>query len=134
LLSFVHDANGFILKNSFIIEIATLQVYASALILSPKNSVIKQQFWDQGPTWIENLPIVEEDWSGSLQALEGHSSFVNVVIFSPDGQLLASASFDNTVRLWDITSKKILQQVDDISPRPNLSFSVDALRLDMGQK
>ncbi|KAK5202643.1 hypothetical protein LTR47_011571 [Exophiala xenobiotica] len=36
-----------------------------------------------------------------LQTLEGHSSWVNSVAFSPDGQQLASGSRDESVRLWD---------------------------------
>lgn len=35
--------------------------------------------------------------------LKGHSSAVYSVQFSPNGQLLASASFDRTIRLWPIT-------------------------------
>jgi WD40 repeat protein/energy-coupling factor transporter ATP-binding protein EcfA2 len=37
-----------------------------------------------------------------LHILEGHTDYVDDVIFSPDGQTIASISRDNTVKLWDL--------------------------------
>jgi WD40 repeat protein len=45
-----------------------------------------------------------------LQYLKSHALSVNSVAFSPDGKTLASASLDNTIILWDVTTRKQIGQ------------------------
>src|SRR5207245_6877219 len=40
--------------------------------------------------------------------LEGHRGWVSSVAFAPDGQTLASASADQTVKLWSVAKGKLL--------------------------
>jgi len=48
----------------------------------------------------------EENYGVAHRALVGHNHFVQDVVISSDGQFALSASWDKTLRLWDISSGK----------------------------
>src|SRR5262249_34129159 len=59
--------------------------------------------------------------------LKGHSEKVTSLTFSPDGKTLASASYDGTIRLWDVArgEAKATLKMPFGFPVEGLAFSPD---------
>jgi WD40 repeat protein len=55
--------------------------------------------------------------------LESHSDSVPSVAFSKDGQLLASGSYDRTIRLWDPAAGALQHTISTDGTIVNLEFS-----------
>ena len=65
--------------------------------------------------------------------LQGHAGVVYSVSFSPDGQILASGSWDMTVRLWDVANGEEQAVLEGHTDRvPSVSFSSDGQILASG--
>jgi len=63
----------------------------------------------------------------------GHAMRVDGLAFSPDGQLLATASADNSIRLWDIRSNRELRTlVGHVTGVKGVAFSPDGRLLASG--
>ncbi|SPQ24569.1 588fc70a-b4d3-47e8-93fb-448cc0a0d845 [Thermothielavioides terrestris] len=67
------------------------------------------------------------------QTLKGHRGFVNSLAFSPDSRLLASASDDNTVRVWVLATGTCRWTLDGHRGRvTSVAFSPDSRQLASG--
>lgn len=104
----------FTLKNRQLADMAPLQVYSSGLMFTPRNSVIRELYNNELSCWSQ-LPKVEESWSANIQTLEGHSGTVTSVAFCSDGRLLASGSYDSTIKLWDPNTGELRQTLKEHS-------------------
>jgi len=58
-----------------------------------------------------------------------HNSSVNAVAFSPDGRKVATASYDNTARLWDVETGKQIQRLEHDGSVYGVAFSPDGKKL-----
>ncbi|KAI9774719.1 MAG: hypothetical protein M1839_001680 [Geoglossum umbratile] len=109
---FLDDARRFVLQNRWIVDTAPLQLYSSAIVFAPEKSIIRNMYKSRIPEWIHELPKVPSTWSPELQKLEGHGGPARAVAPPQDSRLLASASDDGTVRLWDPVTGEELRKLE----------------------
>ncbi|MBD2612756.1 hypothetical protein H6G94_15995 [Nostoc punctiforme FACHB-252] len=104
-----------------------------AVITSLKaGKLLKQIFWTEAITRTEVVGELRRAIYEIRERnrLEGHTNTVYSVSFSPDGRLLASASGDKTIKIWDVTKGKEIRTLTGHSNNVfSVSFSPDSQKL-----
>ena len=89
LSAFIHDTWRFIQRHRKVIAEAPLQIYISALIFSPTESITRRTFADLIPKWITRAPEIEKHWDRRIYSIEWASNSykppVTAAKISPDG-------------------------------------------------
>lgn len=83
---------------------APLQVYISALLFSPTESIIHKQFSAEAPHWARIWPTDVTNWTSCVQKLDGDSKawYETLSVSSCGTWLAAREDGIRMIRIWDI--------------------------------
>ena len=133
--SIIIDLLTFVKKHRATIECGPYQLYMSALLQTPQDSVIRKMYQDELPSWITTTPMVERTWDASLQTFEAHSDEILDLSVSRDGNLIVSGSKDGTVKLCDLRVGALEATLDGHSaPVQSVAFSIASNIVASGSK
>lgn len=93
------------------------------------------QLWQLDTSQSLPIAIGDTDKPRPWRKLKGHQKQIaspNGLVFSPDGQILASASYDDTVRVWDWQDEKAKPEILDHKGIKSVAFSSNSRWLASG--
>jgi len=112
----------------FVTSIATTSTRSDLILSASRDKTV--MVWhlargDDDPT----------EWGRAHRALRGHSHYVEDVVISKDGHFALSASWDGTLRLWDLTygtcPRRFVGHTKDIM---SVAFSADNRQIVSGSR
>ncbi|KAG8832798.1 hypothetical protein FRC17_000621 [Serendipita sp. 399] len=133
-LSMIWHAYQFVVNNQSLLAQSAFQVYCMPLAFMPRNSPIfdglRKIYHLKQPKVVTSVAI---GW-GSQKVLEGHTYYIEQLIFSPDSSRLISIGRDGFLRLWDaetgvLVAKPFRDRGRELSDIGDCSFSSDGERL-----
>jgi WD40 repeat protein len=107
----------------------------SAHVVSPNGEIKADEWIDESSTYspqgairlinTRNSEILHDLGGHEVISGEGFTGLVSSLVFNWDGSILASAGYDNTVRLWDINTGQLLITLPPHLLLSDVNFSPD---------
>ncbi len=102
----------------------------TALVYNRDGSLLAEASGDAGASG--KIVLLGADRKDGL-VLEGHTDVIHALAFSADGKTLASCGYDRLVKLWDVTTGKLIRDLKDHSDAVySVCFSPDGKLLASG--
>jgi len=109
--------------------------WVNAVATTPENTDMILSASRDKTIIVWNLTRDDQNYGYPRRALRGHSHFVEDVVISSDGQYALSASWDNTLRLWDLnygtTRGRFVGHTKDVL---SVAFSADNRQIVSGSR
>lgn len=123
----LEDARRFILANLGTFNKAPLQIYSSALVFAPENSVVRRLFERSIPPWLCTLPTMQSHWDPCLATLDGRGLSLTTLMVFPVGDKFLTIYASGILEIWDMNTLTRLEThkgVQELSLRSTI-FSAD---------
>ena len=99
-LEFIRDGKKFVENFAGMIDVSTPHLYLSGLPFAPCKSILVTSLVPQFPKIVQVAVGRCVDWPTNQLVIQGYTSLVTSVAFSPDGRHIVSSSLDQTIRVW----------------------------------
>ncbi|KAF3226937.1 hypothetical protein TWF192_008054 [Orbilia oligospora] len=108
---YLYDLGRFIQYNTDIITKAPMQVYHSALLWSPTESLVRKRFFGTHLRWVKVAPNVGKNWEPWKHIFEG-GKYASIIKFSHDSRYIATHTYwPKCITIRDCTSGALRQKI-----------------------
>ena len=123
-LDLVNDCFRFVTGFFELISTSAPHIYHSALLLSPKKSIVRMLYGPQTKTFARVIQGIPASWDPSIASTR-FPGFVDTAVWSPCGRFIAVAQRSSSeIAILDAVT---LEQLYTTCPASQLSYSVDLI-------
>lgn len=127
IYEFVDDLTQFARHNRVLMEECPSQLYASGLIFAPSASLVRRKYANEALKVVQSMPRTRSQWDRSFFYRIGEKDTggsIHAVALSGRVNLLALASDNMTIKIWDLIAAEKLQVIRGFEfPISDIAFS-----------